>query len=92
MLVVKIEMWPKGNEQRKREIGRTYIWNKGGDAKRGDYDVAVRRKGDYDRKAGTLPSEGATRTGEVLNYPRQSYNVWRLVSRALKSAFPEEKS
>lgn len=92
MLVVKIEMWPRGQEDRSFEIGRTYIWNKGGNDKRGDYNVAVKRKGDFERKDGYLPSKGAMRSGEVINYPRLSYNVWRLVLRALKSAFPEEKS
>lgn len=31
------------------------------------------------------------RTGRVENFPRQSYSIWRLVFRALLSAFPEEK-
>lgn len=33
----------------------------------------------------------AARTGHVGDYPRLSYNVWRLIIRALRSAFPEEK-
>lgn len=31
-----------------------------------------------------------TFTGKAF-YPRLSYNVWRLVARALLSAFPEER-
>lgn len=31
------------------------------------------------------------RKGEVHAYPRLAYNIWRLVMRALRSAFPEEK-
>jgi hypothetical protein len=74
-------------------LGRIYIWNRGGggsDPKRSDYGVAVCKKGEYDVPFGTVPSK-TTRTGEVLNYPRLSYNVWRLIARALKSAFPEER-
>ena len=31
------------------------------------------------------------RRGEVSNWPKQSYSIWRLVLRALLSAYPEEK-
>jgi len=92
VIVVKIEMWPKGDESRAREIGRTYIYNAGGTAERGDYEVRVSRKAKEfkhePRKV--LSGEGFARTGSVKDYPRKSYNVWRLITRALKSAFPEE--
>lgn len=92
MIVVKIEMWPKGVEGKKREIGRTYIYNAGGTDQRGDYEVRVCRKGDHDPGVRRIQTgEGFTRTGRVENYPRQSYNVWRLVVRALRAAFPEER-
>lgn len=85
MLVVKIELWPHGDEQKKREIGRTYIWNTGeGNVDKGEYAVAVCRRGSKERN-------NLTRTGLVKNYPRTKYNVWRLVIRALRSAFPEER-
>lgn len=82
MIVVKIELWPKGFESRKREIGRMHITNEAGTLDRGWYDVKVMRRGTTDK---------VQRTGEVNNYPRNSYSVWRLVMRALKSAFPEER-
>ena len=94
MIVVKIEMWPKGKEKYKYELGRTYIWNKGNHEdhpKKADYGVAVRRKNKYDLEVSQKPSYGALRVGEVNNFPRMSYNIWRLVCRALLSAFPEEK-
>lgn len=85
MIVVKIELWPGGNPVSARELGRTYIDNVGGSKDRGDYRVRVQRRG-------SSPSEyKQTRMGKVKDYPRLSYNVWRLVIRALKSAFPEEK-
>lgn len=80
MIVVRIELH-SANTGKVSEIGRMNIANTGGGtAARGDYVVNVFRKG----------SSVVLRRGHVFDYPRQSYNVWRLVCRALKSAFPEE--
>ena len=92
MIVVKIEMWPKGDESEAREIGRTYIYNAGGSLTHGDYEVCVCRKNQFEhvpRKV--LSGEGFTRTGRVEGYPRLACNVWRLILRSLRAAFPEEK-
>lgn len=92
MIVVKVEMWPHGDEAKKREIGRTYIYNAGGGLKRGNYEARVCRKGKTAYKLEDLRSgKGFTRTGRVENYPRLSYNIWRLVIQALRACFPEEK-
>lgn len=104
MLVVRLELWPHGRENLAREIGRTYIANDGaGTVDRGDYKVAVCRRGttevpreiygDHDlAMIGTdvkkLPK--AARAGEVKDYPRLAYNVWRLIARSILAAFPEE--
>lgn len=74
------------------EIGRMYITNDGeGSAERGSYDVAVCRRGTTRIPAPCdLLGPKPTRSGRVENYPRLAYNVWRLISRALLSAFPEE--
>jgi hypothetical protein len=87
MIVVKIELHSVIT-RRTTEIGRMYIWNKGGDHEHGDYDVRVMNKGKLDGDP-RLESD-ICRSGEVTKYPR-SYNVWRLISRAVRSAFPEEK-
>jgi len=96
MLVVKIEIHGAVSG-RVSEIGRMLIGNVSSSyGKRGDYAVKVLRRrkqvlGPTDPKVmGQWKTAKVTRTGEVLNYPRLSYNVWRLVSRALLSAFPEE--
>lgn len=92
MIVVKIEMWPKGNESKAREMGRTYIYNAGGSLTRGDYEVRVCRKGKHERVHHRLLSgEGFARMGQVKGYPRLTYNIWRLVLRSLRICFPEEK-
>ena len=57
------------------------------DGKSADYYAHVGRRNETDiRKAFTNP----VRMGQVIDYARNSYNVWRLVARALKAAFPEE--
>ena len=56
---------------------------------RGNYDVRVGNKKDAVALDHLAIQEKPQRAGRVLNYPRLSYNVWRLVLRALKSAFPE---
>lgn len=89
MIVVKIELWPWGNEERMREIGRMFIANTGQDRvpDRGDYTGAV----SMDCPSPVDPEgPSPTRSGEVKDYPRLSYNVWRLITRMLLSAFPEE--
>lgn len=94
MIVVKIELWPFGNEARKSEIGRMYIANDGsGSAVDGSYDVAVCRRGSTAVPKHINP-EGpkATRTGRVCGYPRQAYNVWRLIARSVLASFPEEQT
>ena len=48
---------------------------------RGNYRGKVYRKG----RVGSVLREGA-----VLNWPRNSYNIWRLVARMLLQCFPEE--
>lgn len=105
MIVVKIELWPRGLQVGAEEIGRMYIANNGeGTNDRGDYKVAVCRRGTdkvpreiYDEGDVAMIEEGlgkklpkAARAGEVKDYPRLAYNVWRLIARAVLSAFPEE--
>lgn len=103
MITVKIELWRGGNPDDVEEIGRMYIANDGRraaiDPSRGDYHVAVCRRGttDVPREIYGVESPGpdsmptAARAGSVQNYPRLAYNVWRLIARALRSTFPEEK-
>lgn len=89
MLVVKIELWSAVTGQAS-EIGRMYIGNDGtGGQSKGNYDVKVARKGSFEY--GSWEEIKTVRTGRVEDYPRLSYNVWRLITRCLKAAFPEEK-
>lgn len=89
MLLVTLELYPGGSSKHRRVIGRTIIANVGGSSERGNYSVFVGRRGRFkdQREIFTKP----VRKGAVEDYPRLSYNVWRLVIRALLSAFPEER-
>ena len=80
MIVIKIEMWPKGIKEKAYELGRMCISNDGTskDPKIGNYNVKVMRRGTKDK---------VQRTGTVENYPRKAYPVWELVKRAIISAF-----
>lgn len=89
MLVLKLELHSARTGEIK-EIGRTIIANVGGTTKRGNYVVKVGRKTDEFNNRAIWASPA--RWGEVHDYPRLSYNVWRLVIRSLLSAFPEEKN
>lgn len=76
-------------------IGATAITNDGTatDEARGNYSVNVARRSTCRSLPNALKAlfkERIMRSGRVENFPRHSYNVWRLVIRALKSAFPEE--
>lgn len=82
MLIVKVELHSAVTGQ-VQELGRAHICNVSGGGRRRDYEVRVLRRG---RPHHSDP----VRMGEVKNYPALSYNVWRLVIRALLSCFPEE--
>ncbi len=91
MIVVSVELW-SAKTGAKKLLGRTIIANDGTsrNPKRGNYTNHVGKKPDAEdvRRIYHHP----LRTGTVTDYPRLSYNVWRLVVRALLSAFPEEKA
>lgn len=94
MIVVKVELH-SAITGRVSELGRMLIGNDGtGAGKRGNYDVRVLRKrmdNVHEEPFEQWYRAPVTRAGRVEDYPRQSYNVWRLVARALLSAFPEER-
>lgn len=80
MLVVKVELHSAVTGE-VTTIGRMTISNDAtGSKTRGNYITRVFRR----------DSDVIMRTGEVKNFPRKSYNLWRLVSRCLRTAFPEE--
>lgn len=77
MIVVKIELWPFGNEANKRDIGTIEIGNVGGDMQTGEYDIRMFEGNRTLKWAGML-------TG----FPRMMCDAWDLVGRALYDSHP----
>ena len=83
MLVVKLELWPWGNESRARELGRCVIANDGeGSVTTGHYTAEWSQPSDSHFEA---PAPAAIR-----NWPRLERSAWELLA-ALTGA-PKAKS
>lgn len=81
MIVIRIEMWPRGRPERKYHLGTAVLTNDGtGTGHVGHYKFQIGRRGVEDIRARPW------RTGEVKNFPRQRLGVWDLLFRALKDA------
>jgi hypothetical protein len=82
MLVIKIELWPFGDETQKRMIAEGYIINNGsGNTELGNYDAKFWSE--------RHPTE---KNGKVKSFPRQTQGVWKLLWMALGSAFVWKKA
>lgn len=103
MIVVTIEVRSANDPNYRQIIGTMMIGNVGthDDGRKADYDVHVVRRNDAAHFARVLTPHRnepvralrscAARRGRVDRFPRRSYNIWRLVSRAIRAAFPEER-
>lgn len=95
MIVVKVELWPKGHEEKAIELARMFLANDGTskDPKLGHYDVAVMRKGEkrapWKHGDGTGTTAKPIRTGRVDGHAKAAYHVLRLVIRGVRAMFPE---
>lgn len=88
VLVIKVELH-SAVTRKVTLLGSMIIDNVGGTKESGNYRVRVGHKKNCDDLKAVAVNP--LREGSVKNFPRLSYNVWRLVYRALKSTFPEEK-
>lgn len=90
MIVVTLELHSARTGE-KVLLGRAIVHNvaTSADGRLADYEVCVGRKDDADdlRKVFNRP----LRRGAVRRHARLSQNVWRLVLKALASAFPEQR-
>lgn len=80
MIRVTIELFPMGDETKRREIGKMDIFNDAsGSAKIGNYGVRLYKTAEFSEKnAGKL-----WRRGEVLGFPRLKLGPYDLLYRAL---------
>ena len=75
MLLVTLELLPRGSEEQRRTIGQVRITNVGGDPAYGDYSIELKE----DRAK-------SVRTASVIDYPRHAGSTWDLVARAITVA------
>jgi hypothetical protein len=81
MVVVKVELWPNGDETKARTIGRIKIANDGtGTLERGNYNVELSHSGRYSNKPGVW------KKGKVVGYRRLAQSPYHLVKMALTAA------
>lgn len=73
MIVVRIEMWPRGNEKRKYPLGEIRIANVGGTEASGDYSVTMLKR---HRKS-------VWKTGHVHAFKRKRLGPYDLLLRSL---------
>lgn len=72
MLVIRMEIWPQGNEQKKETVATATIINDGsGDDRTGNYDVTL-----YNGKR-------RWKTSRVESFPRKKLIGWDILARAL---------
>jgi hypothetical protein len=83
MLVIKIELWPLGDQSQARLLGEGRICNEGGTFERGDYSVNLLKSPEYARSTNVGKS---WRKGSVTGFPRRRLGPWDLLLRALVSA------
>lgn len=77
MIVIKIELWPAGNKDRKQLLGVAVIANDGtGSDSIGNYKYQI-----FGRNNRPL------RAGRITSFPRNILLGWDLLTRVLKQAF-----
>jgi hypothetical protein len=95
VIVIKLEMWPKGDSSRARSLGVGTISNVGGSADTGDYEVRLFKSAEYSRTAETRPLEERLRRplaretwklAAVHAFPRVRLGPWDLLLRGLCAA------
>lgn len=83
MLVIKVEHWPFGREDKKKEMGRMTLSNDAtGSRHTGNYKVEILKS-----SAMGASATGVWKSGRVCGYPRQSraVGVWDLIRSGLNN-------
>jgi hypothetical protein len=83
MIVIKVIMWPMGDESREREIARAYISNdyktsRNTSGKLGSYNAKFMQSQQYDPKK-------IWKEGRAENINREKRGVWDILYLCLKS-------
>jgi hypothetical protein len=92
MLVIRIEIWPRGDHTAARSLGVATISNVGGTLETGNYECRLFKAPEYSKQAETRPlhqmltqplAKETWRKGYVEKFPRRRLGPWDLVFRAL---------
>lgn len=78
MIVIRIEMWPRGDVNRRYDLGLATITNVGGTAQRGDYKIELAKSASHGAR-----KPGIWRRGIVRDFPRLRLGQYDLLLRAL---------
>ena len=90
MIVVSIDLI-SARTGKGTTIGRMIIANdETGDGHKNNYNAWIARRNLVNEQPEAMIDK-SDRTGRVESYPSTAYSVWRLVMRALRSCFPEER-
>lgn len=83
VIVVKVELWPRGDQKRARNLGVAEIENDGtGTAARGNYCVRLFKFGE---RADGSPSRAVWREGRIEGFDRAKRGGWDLLFLALRA-------
>lgn len=84
MLVIKVEIWPLGDESRAEEIGRAHVVNTG---------TGTREVGNYIVYAGPpeAPRDAQGLCGHVHGHERDK-GFWPLLRDAFNTLFPRDEN
>lgn len=80
MIRVTVELWPWGDESKKRLLATADVFNnKRGDTHTGYYGFRIRNAGGRMMREGTM-----------INGYKRRYTVWWLLANILHAAFPDK--
>jgi hypothetical protein len=84
MIVLNMELWPKGMEQLKEHLGTAIITNDvTGTETSGNYTVILSKRGN---------PKSCWKAGKVKNFPRKKRGAWDLLYLALKNIVEERNT
>ena len=86
MIYIRVELWPFGDERRRKVIGEMAIYNDGtGTPERGNYKAWWGGRKDNTKQINEFRLGDVPAKSEVNDYPRKSYNVFELLRRCLNA-------
>ena len=81
MVYVRIELWPRGDQSRKRTLGEAHIFNTGdGTLEVSNYGFKLSKFGGFGPKGGNV-----WRKGTVHGFPRKKLGPWDLLQRVIEA-------